>query len=136
MYQAMPVPESLWPTSIAGWIGVFVVVAGVIRQLVKWIKNWGLDTDKWSRAAVALEKLSKDVGELLFEIRGVNGKGGINERLETLEDDVKEIQSRNSDADAFLDFYKSELRERRQRGEPTRRDLDALLSKINPEPAT
>lgn len=110
-----------------------IVVIGGGYKLVKWLQNWGVDIDKWDRTATALEKLAGNVSELLNEIRGVNGSGGMREELEEVKRDVKDIKERNAENDLLVDIYKMELIDRKNRGEPMRRDVDHLIQKLMPE---
>lgn len=129
-----PSPEQFWPVSVTGWLTFAAVLVAVIRFLLRKFLGWNRDSDRWNEAADALKELSKNVGELLFEIRGVNGNGGINNRLAVIEHDVDEIKQRNADADVFVEIYKADLIERRNRGEPLRRDVDVIVQKISTEP--
>lgn len=122
---------------MVGAISTIIVVVGAGYKLVKWIMGWGKDTDKWDRAATALEKLSRDVSELLYEVRGVNGKGGINSRLDGIDRDVRDIredivtiQNRNREADALVELYRLDLKQRADAGRPLRRQLDETVANM------
>lgn len=122
-------PTSVWPDSVASWVTFLVVVLGAMA----WVARWGKDRAGWDRAATALEKLSTEVSSLVFEIRGVNGRGGINSRLDRIEEELDEIKERRHDADVLLEVFKAELQGRKERGDPTRRGSDRVIDKLLPE---
>jgi hypothetical protein len=140
-------PDNFWPQSVTGWISVAVVFVATLRWAVIKIRSWGKSTDKWDGAAdalkdlsMSLKKLSDDVRELVHEIRGVGGQGGMRGELEAVKKDVKdmrteigEIKERNEKADVLVDIYKMDLIERRKSGAPMRREMDVLVQKIAPE---
>ncbi len=130
----LPSVEAFWPMSFIGWLTAAGLAFASARWLVNKIRHWGTDTKSWNDAAKALQQLSKDVSELLYEIRGINGRGGINARLDTIEHELELIKERNTEADLLVEIYKADLRERREKGKPIRRDVDALIDKLSPEP--
>jgi len=128
------------PSLFVAWATAFGLVFAGGRWLYLRIQNWGKDANNWNEAADAIKQLSTDVRALLFEVRGVNGRGGVIERLDRIETDVErietdigDIKARNSEADLLVEIYKTELRERRNSGKPTRRGVDGLVDKLSPD---
>jgi hypothetical protein len=121
--QSPPIVESVWPVSVVGWVSFVAVLGGVLI----WVARYGKDRAGWDKAAAALERLSNDVASLLFEIRGVNGKGGLSDRILEIEVDLERINKRNTEADVLVEIYKRELRQRAAEGEPNRRTMDRVI---------
>lgn len=128
----LPVLREIWPVSIAGWFAFLVAVSAVLAAVARGVMKWGRDTDKWDRAANALEQLSIDVNSLLHLIRGVEGEGGLIERLGVVEVAVASLQEHHLANETLRQFYMNDLLERRRRGEPLRREVDHYLATVFP----
>ncbi len=147
--QVAPPLESVFPTSVGGWVAMIVGIAAVVMLAYDRLRGSGrLDADMSNHvsdlarkielverecavAEGALTQFDRKLSEVLYELRGVDGKNGVKgvNRSHALE--LASIQKRLGAMDVIAALVKAgTYAGEDRRVQPPRRSLDSKLMEI------
>jgi hypothetical protein len=148
--------ESFWPTSVIGWLTAATLAAAAGKTLYDWLTGrrkslvamtssiTQLDSEvkqmnenlcgkleevenTQSVMDGNLKRISKDVGDLVYEWRGLDGTNGYKSIIRRHDSELIDIRRRNDRIDAVRE------EDLRRSGGQQRRHLDRELNNLMPE---
>lgn len=148
--------ESFWPTSVIGWLTAATLAVAVGKTAYDWLTGrrkslasvqasitkldgevtqmnsnlCGKLEDVENTQGVmdkTLERVSKDVGDLVYEWRGIDGSNGYKSIIRRHDSELIDIRRRNDRIDAVRD------EDLRRSGGQQRRHIDRELNNLLPE---
>jgi hypothetical protein len=143
--------ESFWPTSVIGWLTFATLATAVGKTAYDWFtgRRKSLTSMQGSIGAVdrkvdslcgqiadmegdlkVVDGLSRSVGELLYEWRGVDGSNGYKSIIKRHDHELIEIRRRNDKIDAVREAHEADLQ---RSGGVQRRRSDRELNNLLPE---
>jgi hypothetical protein len=133
--------ESFWPTSVIGWLTFATLATAVGKTGYDWFTGRrksivALDKkmddvcgkiEDMEGKLIVVDGLSRSVGELVFEWRGVDGTNGYKSIIKRHDREILAIQRRNVGIDAVRE------EDERRSGGQHRRHMDRVLEEDKEE---
>lgn len=132
-------PESIWPTSVAGYVGFTAAIISISvitydritgrasnwRDVKRDIQDLCTRVEREEAATHAIDDTLGEMDQLLtgidHELRGVGGDNGIRSAVREIQDSIKKINTRNTAMDLKAAVFEQIIKQTSYTG-PERRD--------------